>query len=65
LISDEGSSMTRARITPESPGNVAGTLGGAKAKELGAKLLGKDLPAALVEDVVALGIAISGIALLQ
>jgi len=57
--------MTRARITPESPGNVAGTLGGAKAKELGAKLLGKDLPAALVEDVVALGIAISGIALLQ
>jgi uncharacterized membrane protein len=45
-------------------GSVAGTLGGAKARAFGAKLFGRDLPAALVEDVVALGIAVSAIALL-
>jgi uncharacterized membrane protein len=45
-------------------GSVAGTLGGAKARAFGAKLFGRDLPAALVEDTVALGIAVSAIALL-
>jgi uncharacterized membrane protein len=45
-------------------GSVAGTLGGAKARAFGAKLFGRDLPAALVEDAVAVGIAVSAIALL-
>jgi uncharacterized membrane protein len=45
-------------------GSVVGTLGGARARGLGAKLLGKDLPAALIEDVAALGIAVAAIALL-
>jgi uncharacterized membrane protein len=45
-------------------GSVAGTLGGARARGFGAKLLGRDLPAALVEDVVAIGLAVSAIALL-
>jgi uncharacterized membrane protein len=38
-------------------GAVAGTFGGAKARSLLAKTLGRDLPAALLEDAVALGIA--------
>src|SRR5450631_764377 len=37
-------------------GGVAGTLGGAKARGALAKLFGRDLPAALLEDVTALGI---------
>ena len=38
-------------------GALAGTLGGAKARSLLAKTFGRDLPAALLEDAVALGIA--------
>jgi uncharacterized membrane protein len=38
-------------------GAVAGTFGGAKARNLLAKTFGRDLPAALLEDAVALGIA--------
>ena len=38
-------------------GGVAGTLGGAKARSLLARTFGRDLPAALLEDAVALGIA--------
>jgi uncharacterized membrane protein len=38
-------------------GAVAGTLGGAKARSLLARTFGRDLPAALVEDAVALGIS--------
>ena len=37
-------------------GAVAGTFGGAKARSLLARTFGRDLPAALLEDVVALGI---------
>jgi uncharacterized membrane protein len=45
-------------------GSVVGTLGGAKARALGAKIFGRDLPAALVEDAVGIGLAVSAIALL-
>jgi uncharacterized membrane protein len=45
-------------------GSVVGTLGGAKARALGAKIFGRDLPAALIEDAAAIGIAVSAIALL-
>jgi uncharacterized membrane protein len=38
-------------------GAVAGTFGGANARSLLAKTFGRDLPAALLEDAVALGIA--------
>ena len=38
-------------------GAVAGTFGGAKARSLLARKFGHDLPAALLEDVVAIGIA--------
>ncbi len=38
-------------------GAVAGTFGGAKARSLLARRFGGDLPAALLEDAVALGIA--------
>jgi uncharacterized membrane protein len=38
-------------------GAVAGTLGGAKARSLLAKAFGRDLPAALLEDAAAVGIA--------
>ena len=38
-------------------GAVAGTFGGAKARSLLARTFGRDLPAALLEDVVAIGIA--------
>ena len=37
-------------------GAVAGTFGGAKARSVLAKKFGRDLPAALLEDAVALGI---------
>ena len=39
-------------------GAVAGTFGGAKARSLLARTFGRDLPAALVEDAVALGISV-------
>jgi uncharacterized membrane protein len=45
-------------------GSVAGTLGGAKARAYGAQLLGRDLPAALVEDAIAIGLAIASVAFL-
>jgi uncharacterized membrane protein len=38
-------------------GAVAGTFGGAKARSLLAATFGRDLPAALLEDAIALGIA--------
>ena len=38
-------------------GAVAGTFGGAKARSLLARAFGRDLPAALLEDAAALGIA--------
>jgi uncharacterized membrane protein len=38
-------------------GTVAGTFGGAKARSLLAATFGRDLPAALLEDVAAIGIA--------
>jgi uncharacterized membrane protein len=38
-------------------GALAGTFGGARARNLLAKTFGRDLPAALLEDAVALGIA--------
>ena len=38
-------------------GAVAGTFGGAKARSLLARKFGRDLPAALLEDAVAFGIA--------
>jgi uncharacterized membrane protein len=38
-------------------GAVAGTFGGAKARSPLARTFGRDLPAALLEDAVALGIA--------
>jgi uncharacterized membrane protein len=37
-------------------GAVAGTFGGAKARSFLARMFGRDLPAALLEDAVALGI---------
>jgi uncharacterized membrane protein len=46
-------------------GSVVGTLGGAKGRAFGAKLFGRDLPAAVIEDLVGIGIAISGVVLLQ
>ena len=46
-------------------GSVAGTLGGARARALGARLFGRDLPAALVEDAAAIGIAVIAVALLR
>ena len=39
-------------------GAVAGTFGGAKARGLLARTFGRDLPAALLEDAVAIGIAV-------
>ncbi len=38
-------------------GSVVGTVGGAKARGFTAKLFGRDLPAALLEDVVAIVLA--------
>jgi uncharacterized membrane protein len=38
-------------------GSVVGTLGGSKARGFAAKLFGRDLPAALLEDVIAIGLA--------
>jgi len=41
----------------ESSELMAGTFGGAKTRGLLAKMFGRDLPAALLEDAVAVGIA--------
>jgi uncharacterized membrane protein len=38
-------------------GSVVGTFAGAKGRALAAKLFGRDLPAALLEDVVAIVLA--------
>lgn len=40
-------------------GSVAGTLGGASLRAVLAQAFGKDLPAALLEDIVAVGLAVS------
>ncbi len=42
-------------------GSVAGTFGGAKARGFLAKLFGRDVPAALLEDLVAIGITAMGL----
>ena len=42
-------------------GSVVGTLGGSKARALAAKLFGRDLPAALLEDVIAIALAVAAI----
>lgn len=39
-------------------GSIAGTVGGARVRRYGANLLGRDLPAALIEDGVAIGFAL-------
>ena len=39
-------------------GSVAGTLGGSKARAFAAKLFGRDLPAALLEDAIAIALAV-------
>ncbi len=46
-------------------GSVAGTLGGAKARGFAAKLFGRDLPAALLEDVLAVALAVVAIVTLR
>ena len=46
-------------------GSVVGTLGGAKARAYGAKLFGRDLPAALLEDFVAVALAVVAIVALR
>jgi uncharacterized membrane protein len=38
-------------------GSVVGTLAGSKARAFAARLFGRDLPAALLEDVLAVGLA--------
>ena len=38
-------------------GSVVGTLAGSRARAFAAKLFGRDLPAALLEDVLAIGLA--------
>ena len=40
-------------------GSVVGTLGGAKARAFAAKLFGRDLPAALLEDAIAIALAVA------
>lgn len=40
-------------------GSVVGTLGGAKARAFAAKVFGRDLPAALLEDVIAIALAVA------
>ena len=42
-------------------GSVVGTLGGSKARAFSAKLFGRDLPAALLEDVIAIALAFAAI----
>jgi len=42
-------------------GSVVGTVGGSKARAFAAKLFGRDLPAALLEDVLAIVLAVAAI----
>jgi uncharacterized membrane protein len=46
-------------------GSVAGTFGGSKVRALAAKQFGRDLPAALLEDVVAVALAVVALATLR
>ena len=46
-------------------GSVAGTLGGSRARAFIAKLFGRDLPAALLEDVLAVALAVVAIVTLR
>ena len=46
-------------------GSVVGTLAGAKARGYAAKLFGRDLPAALVEDFIAVALAAIAIVMLR
>ena len=46
-------------------GSVAGTLGGSKARAFAAQLFGRDLPAALLEDVLAVALAVVAIVTLR
>lgn len=46
-------------------GSVAGTLAGSKARAFAAKLFGRDLPAALLEDILAVALAVVAIATLR
>jgi uncharacterized membrane protein len=46
-------------------GSVVGTLAGSRARSFAAKLFGRDLPAALLEDVVAVALAFVAIATLR
>lgn len=46
-------------------GSVVGTLGGAKARAYAARLFGRDLPAALLEDLVAVALALVAIVALR
>ena len=45
-------------------GSVVGTLGGAKARAFAAKVFGRDLPAALLEDVIAIALAVAVVVIL-
>jgi uncharacterized membrane protein len=46
-------------------GSVVGTLAGAKARAFAAKLFGRDLPAALLEDFLAVALAVVAIVILR
>ncbi len=46
-------------------GRVVGTLGGAKARAFVAKLFGRDFPAALLEDILAVALAVVAIVTLR
>ena len=46
-------------------GSVVGTLAGSKARALAAKLFGRDLPAALLEDFIAVALAVVAIVTLR
>jgi uncharacterized membrane protein len=46
-------------------GSVVGTLAGSKARAFAAKLFGRDLPAALLEDVIAVALAVVTIVTLR
>lgn len=45
-------------------GSIVGTLGGARARSFAANLFGRDLPAAMIEDAVAISVAVSAVTLL-
>lgn len=46
-------------------GSVVGTLAGSRARAFAARLFGRDLPAALLEDVVAVALAVVAVATLR